>query len=553
MKKIIYITIGFLGFVTLVSAAPYFNFTRTMVPEADNQYDLGTTSLKYRNLYLSGTCTGCGGGGNSKWATSTIDSNSIFNVGLGAVGIGTTTPRWQLQVASTTAPQLTLTAGITDSHWTFRNAGGNLYIATSSPTTFATTTVPYFSMLSSGTIGIASTTPWGLLSVNPNALAAGTPQFVVGSSTRTNFIVDITDRVGVATTSPYALFSIEQVANTRPAFVISDLGTSTPQLIVQGNKVGIGSSTPTSHLSILGTTPSLSGAAAPNTLMVLGATGESTNNGNGGGIWLKGGTGGGGSGTPKSGGQIYIEGGTGSPSGSGFSVGATTTVIAGVGSGSSGSTYGPGGALVLGGGNAPSDANSTTMGGNAYLFGGTKGTLSRVHGNVIVGINPITGVQQGNLLIGSTATTSSRLYAIATSSIDNGLDLFRLDSAVGAGVATSTNFKVQQNGRTGVGTSSPWGLFSVNASSTNPFFVVGSSTATNFIIDNSGKIGIGTTTPTGTLSVQGASANSASKGTCFRAKDVGANTFTYWWYQAGVQVVSTINCGGVGTTTITYD
>src|SRR6185369_2045048 len=88
-------------------------------------------------LVGSQACTGS----NSKFATSTIDTNSIFNVGAGAVGIGTTTPRYELQSASTTAAQLALTAAATDNHWLFRNAGGLLYIATSSPTTFASSTL----------------------------------------------------------------------------------------------------------------------------------------------------------------------------------------------------------------------------------------------------------------------------------------------------------------------------------------------------------------------------------------------------------------------------
>lgn len=68
-----------------------------------------------------------------------------------------------------------------------------------------------------------------------------------------------------------------------------------------------------------------------------------------------------------------------------------------------------------------------------------------------------------------------------------------------------------------------------------------------------GSAGIGTSSPQGNLSVQGNSSGSATKGTCFRAKDVGANTFTYWYYKAGVQTASTKDCGGTSTTTITYD
>lgn len=62
--------------------------------------------------------------------------------------------------------------------------------------------------LSGSNIGVASTSPWGLLSVNANALAAGVPQFVVGSSTATNFVVANNGRVGVASTSPTATLGV---------------------------------------------------------------------------------------------------------------------------------------------------------------------------------------------------------------------------------------------------------------------------------------------------------------------------------------------------------
>jgi len=50
-------------------------------------------------------------------------------------------------------------------------------------------------------------------------------------------------------------------------------------------------------------------------------------------------------------------------------------------------------------------------------------------------------------------------------------------------------------GNIGIGTTSPWGILSVNApGGTNPF-VIGSSTATQFIVKESGNVGIGTSSP----------------------------------------------------------
>lgn len=56
----------------------------------------------------------------------------------------------------------------------------------------------------------ATSTPWGLVSINPTALTNGNifaltgPSFVIGSSTATNFIVSNAGTVGMSTTTPSA-------------------------------------------------------------------------------------------------------------------------------------------------------------------------------------------------------------------------------------------------------------------------------------------------------------------------------------------------------------
>jgi hypothetical protein len=90
--------------------------------------------------------------GNSIGDVLRFTDYSIFDK---PVGIGTTTPYHNLSVASSTAPQLSLTDGsLTSNQWTLRSAGGNLYFATSSPSTYATSTVSALSIDTNGKVTI---------------------------------------------------------------------------------------------------------------------------------------------------------------------------------------------------------------------------------------------------------------------------------------------------------------------------------------------------------------------------------------------------------------
>jgi hypothetical protein len=131
----------------------------------------GCAALSSTGLFYS-TGVACGtGGGSSQWATSTSPIDAIYNSagnGGGYVGIGTTTPRWTLTVASTTRPQIALQGTNTNDVWTMRSIGNNFYLATASPTTFATSTKTAFTINTNGYVGIGSSSPSYPLSVIGN-------------------------------------------------------------------------------------------------------------------------------------------------------------------------------------------------------------------------------------------------------------------------------------------------------------------------------------------------------------------------------------------------
>lgn len=83
----------------------------------------------------------------------------LVDAGGGSVGVGTSTPNWLLQIASTT-PSLAITdtsATANAKHWLLSNYKGTFAIATSSDNLTSTSTI--FSIVNSGNVGIGTMTP----------------------------------------------------------------------------------------------------------------------------------------------------------------------------------------------------------------------------------------------------------------------------------------------------------------------------------------------------------------------------------------------------------
>src|SRR3990167_8008044 len=117
---------------------------------------------------------------NNATSTGSVLS-ALYN---GKIGMGTSTPNWNLQVAGT-RPSFALSdtaAGANLKHWLFSSMGGNLYIGTSTDA-YGTSTPAALSISNARNIGIGTTTPYSLFSVGGNV--------VVGASTAGGTLGDL--------------------------------------------------------------------------------------------------------------------------------------------------------------------------------------------------------------------------------------------------------------------------------------------------------------------------------------------------------------------------
>ncbi|MDD3531309.1 MAG: DUF5011 domain-containing protein [Candidatus Pacebacteria bacterium] len=293
-----------------------------------------------------------------------------------------------------------------------------------------------------GNVGIASTSPWGLLSVNPNGVTG--PAFVVGSSTATNFIVTNGGNVGIGTASPSGTL---EVAGSSAGGLVQTVFTNT--------------NTAASSYSALSFVTGDDGTVGRTRARVTVGS-DAANNGF-------------------------------------FSIltrtsGTLTEYMRVTGTGNVGiGTTSPTAALDVKA--ASSAAQALRLTGNIANTDNTQLVLA--------------GLKDGNL------------WSIGTD-VDNTtqgkLQIYNWGNAGGtAGVALT----MLGSGNVGIGTTTPWAQLSVNPNGiTGPAFVVGSSTATNFIVTNGGNVGIGTTNPGASLDVQNALDSSQVR--------IGTNTGYYY-------------------------
>jgi hypothetical protein len=466
------------------------------------------------------------------FSTSGIERARID--GNGFLGIGTTTPGSLLSlgsIANFTAATSTfystgginLTAGcfavngtcVGGSSFTntLANGGtatttfynGGVVFSDGSKLTQSATAANFFWDETNKRLGFGTSSPWAALSINPDVANGTAPAFAVGSSTGTNLIVTNAGKVGIGTSSPFTTLGVAGnafIASTASnAFSVGTQGVANPAFVVDnstasavnGWKVTSTASGGGARLTVVSSNSSESGvitslgnlflAAGNNSSVLLQPDGTTR-------VTIN----------PAS--QVFAPASRGAAAGTPF---FTFT------------------------GNSGVNMNASTEGTQVLFNLSTfqehaAGAIAQDRAFRIQAPNHIfqAGVSVANSTIASSTTFSidgpptQGIFANFTNAIGayigagnvytsasttNAYGLF-VEQPVGA----ANNVAAMFNGRTSIGSTTPWAQLSVNPTTTNgtsPAFAVGSSSATNFVVTNAGRVGIGTAAPSTNLQVSG--------------------------------------------------
>lgn len=186
--------------------------------------------------------------------------NSSF---AGKLGIATTTPAYPLNPFSASGAQLALSGGAGISQWVMRNAGGNLYLASTAVSGIATTTATALTLNgSNGYLGINMTTPGfiihtaestGIGATTTLKIANTTGGVGVGDNYASRLLLSLSGTPSSVTVGGIVAAARTNAVNsgdTDMTFAVS-LGTAmTDRMIIKSSgNVGFGTSTPLALVS----------------------------------------------------------------------------------------------------------------------------------------------------------------------------------------------------------------------------------------------------------------------------------------------------------------
>lgn len=215
---------------------------------------------------------------NTPIVFGTNSSERMRILGTGYIGIGTTTPFYELNISTTTAPQLVLSGSATDAPWAFRSIGGSLYLATTSATTFATSSRFALNIDSNGILNVnrltLATTSAGCAAVTSGGevVSTGTACGSGGGSGTVNS--GLAGQLGFYNTSGTAISG----TSTAPLYVGAIVATSSAINSSVAGSLGIGVTSPATKLEVNGNiTLSASGGntiTTPGVGLILTETGD---------------------------------------------------------------------------------------------------------------------------------------------------------------------------------------------------------------------------------------------------------------------------------------
>jgi hypothetical protein len=493
-----------------------------------------------------------------------VGTSSLFIDSNSRVGVGTTTPLDVMSLFGNTpsASILGLRRNNSGDFITFNRAGTQIGTLSGTSITFDLNAdvgtlrlqaggATVMSLLSSGTVGIGTTSPSSKLSVYGDVFVEGSNRYLnFGTATGTNGY-GFRDNAGVmevkssggswtpfdsiggtsgggqllgvfSTSTPGTNVSVtlNGAADASPSFSGSTLTlpSNTSHFVVEvwgagGGGGGSGGSGAGGSGGSGGTTCFGTGTACSTPLLSAGGG----NGGTGGSTSINGV---GGSAGAGSGGDVNMEGSGGT---TGFIRNAGGTVFAGgVGGGAPGGGGGGngggngadgGGGNPFGGGGGGAGTASVSSGGGGGGGGYSMELVSAPSGtySYTVGTRGTAGTAgSGGGFDGGTGGHGGMKISVYTSGVTQGaigggaagfLPYYTSGVASTSLSATSTLF-LSTAGNFGVGSTTPWARLSINSTTGIPQFVIGSST-TQFIVDKSGNVGIGTTSPLAKLTVSG--------------------------------------------------